>query len=195
MPCLRQKVKFCRLSFILQQKIVTLCLPLLVISFGILSLTQNVHSQENTETQTKSLTQKKLFTPYYASLRYHKTFVRSGPGRNYPVLWVYNQQHLPLEIINRLDDWLQVRDWTGDEGWILYTQTRRKHRYAIVVLEEISMYQKNDKSSQKIARLAYEVIGRIKSCNLQWCQLDIDGTQGWTRRAGLWGLYPNDTIN
>ncbi len=134
------------------------------------------------------------FIPYYASLRYHKTFVRSGPGRNYPVLWVFNQQNLPLEVINKLDDWLQIRDWSGDQGWILRTQSRTRQRYGIVVLEEISMYQNPDKSSRKIARLAYEIVGKIKQCDLQWCKIDVEDKKGWARRAGLWGLYPNEII-
>ena len=135
------------------------------------------------------------FIPYFASLRYHKTFVRSGPGRNYPVLFVYNQEHLPLEIINKLDDWLQIRDWTGDQGWILRTQARSRQRYGIVVLEEISMYQRNDKTSRKIARLAYEIVGKITQCGLQWCEIDVGEKKGWIRRAGLWGLYPNEIID
>ena len=153
------------------------------------------HAQDNETKASDDAAEKKIFAPYFVSLRYRKTFVRSGPGRNYPVLWVYNKQHIPLEVINRLDDWVQIRDWVGDEGWILRNQTRRKNRYAIVVLEEISMYQKDNKDSRKIARLAYELIGKIKSCNLQWCHLTVGDTEGWARRAGLWGLYPNDTIN
>ncbi len=136
----------------------------------------------------------KNFIPYFASLRYQKTFVRSGPGRNYPVLYIYNQEYLPLEVISQLDDWLQIRDWSGDQGWILYNQTKRKTRYAIVILEEIAMYQQPDKTSNKVARLGYEVTGKIQKCDLQWCRVNVKGNDGWTRRAGLWGLYPNELI-
>ncbi|MCH9853848.1 MAG: hypothetical protein K0U45_10155 [Alphaproteobacteria bacterium] len=171
----------------------TILPPILLI--GLICLILTVTPATIASAQETSAQENDTFIPYFASLRYHKTFVRSGPGRNYPVLFVYNQEHLPLEIINKLDDWLQIRDWTGDQGWILRNQARSRQRYGIVVLEEISMYQQADKTSRKIARLAYEIVGKITQCGLQWCEIDVGEKKGWIRRAGLWGLYPNEIID
>ncbi|HMM10461.1 MAG TPA: SH3 domain-containing protein, partial [Paracoccus solventivorans] len=38
------------------------------------------------------------------------------------------------------------------------------------------------------------VIGTIKSCNGQWCQMTLGGRTGWMPQAQLWGAYPGENI-
>ncbi|MGY8996038.1 MAG: SH3 domain-containing protein, partial [Alphaproteobacteria bacterium] len=44
--------------------------------------------------------------------------IRAGPGKSYPINWVYTRKALPVEIIKEYDQWRYVRDIDGAEGWI-----------------------------------------------------------------------------
>ena len=43
--------------------------------------------------------------------------VRSGPGKQYEILWKVEQYH-PLQVLTKSDRWIQFRDFEGDIGWI-----------------------------------------------------------------------------
>ena len=133
------------------------------------------------------------FEPYFLSLRFNETYMRSGPGRQYPALWVYRRLGLPIEIIGHFDDWRKVRDFQGDIGWMLSNQLQRR-RAVIVLLPEVGLYKDPDTSSVKIARLGKEVVARVQRCDSEWCRLVVGRHEGWTRRGGLWGLGEEETL-
>ncbi len=135
----------------------------------------------------------KPFDPYFLSLRFNETYMRSGPGRQYPALWVYRRLGMPIEIIGHFDDWRKVRDFQGDVGWMLSNQLQRR-RAVIVLLPEVGLYKEPDTKSVKIARLGKEVVARVQRCDHEWCRLLIDRHEGWTRRGGLWGLAEEETL-
>ncbi len=43
--------------------------------------------------------------------------VRSGPGKNYDILWEIEKYH-PLNVFKKSGQWYHFRDFEGDEGWI-----------------------------------------------------------------------------
>ena len=43
--------------------------------------------------------------------------IRSGPGRNYDILWAVEKYH-PLNVIQKSGQWYHFRDFEEDEGWI-----------------------------------------------------------------------------
>ena len=145
------------------------------------------------DSSAKGETQLKPFEPYFLSLRFNETYMRSGPGRQYPALWVYRRLGMPIEIIGHFDDWRKVRDFQGDIGWMLSNQLQRR-RAVIVLLPEVGLYKDPDTSSVKIARLGKDVVARVQRCDHEWCRLLIDRHEGWTRRGGLWGLAEEETL-
>jgi len=56
--------------------------------------------------------------PRFVSLRSDKVFMRFGPGKQYPIKWVYERKWLPVEIILEFDTWRKIRDHAGEEGWV-----------------------------------------------------------------------------
>ena len=59
-----------------------------------------------------------LALPRFVSLRADEVNLRTGPGVQYPVDWVYLRQHLPVQIIAEFDTWRKIRDWQGTQGWV-----------------------------------------------------------------------------
>ncbi|MCK4866406.1 MAG: SH3 domain-containing protein, partial [Alphaproteobacteria bacterium] len=55
---------------------------------------------------------------HFVTIKPDKANVRSGPGKRYPVRWVFVQSGIPVEILAEYENWRQIRDWEGQEGWI-----------------------------------------------------------------------------
>ena len=56
--------------------------------------------------------------PRFVSLAADRVNVRFGPGRQYPVNWMFARKGLPVEIVAEFDTWRKIRDYDGEEGWI-----------------------------------------------------------------------------
>ncbi|GAN68731.1 hypothetical protein AA0473_0651 [Acetobacter orleanensis NRIC 0473] len=56
--------------------------------------------------------------PRYAALRSDEVNMRAGPGRRFPILWVYHRRGMPMRIEREFDVWRLVEDSTGQKGWI-----------------------------------------------------------------------------
>ena len=56
--------------------------------------------------------------PYYAAISAGKARMRTGPGRNYPISWVYKRAHLPIKVVDIYQDWRRIEDPDGTQGWM-----------------------------------------------------------------------------
>nr|WP_298794619.1 SH3 domain-containing protein [uncultured Acetobacter sp.] len=56
--------------------------------------------------------------PRYAALRSDEVNMRAGPGRRFPILWVYHRRGMPMRVEREFDVWRLVEDVTGQKGWI-----------------------------------------------------------------------------
>ncbi|MFT8676212.1 MAG: SH3 domain-containing protein [Acetobacter sp.] len=56
--------------------------------------------------------------PRYASLRADEVNMRAGPGRRFPILWVYHRRGLPMRVEREFDVWRLVEDQSGQKGWV-----------------------------------------------------------------------------
>src|SRR5919202_3134772 len=57
--------------------------------------------------------------PYWASISASKAAMRTGPGRNYPMTWIYQRADLPVRVIETYPNWRKVQDPDGTTGWML----------------------------------------------------------------------------
>lgn len=56
--------------------------------------------------------------PRYAALRADEVNMRAGPGRRFPILWVYHRRGMPVKVEREFDVWRLVEDQTGQKGWM-----------------------------------------------------------------------------
>ena len=129
--------------------------------------------------------------PRMVSVKAEGVNVRTGPGLNFAIKWVFNQRNMPVEIIADYENWRKVRDWEGGEGWIFYTALSSK-RTVMVVAPDVIMRRLDDASSPAVARPMPGMVGHIDLCNPDWCFVDIRGYKGWIERDKLWGIYKNE---
>ena len=121
--------------------------------------------------------------------------MRTGPGVQYPVEWVYHRQFLPIEITAEYGAWRKVRDWQGAQGWV-HQKMLSGRRTFIVTYKVRTLRHGPDPRSPGMASLEPGVIGRVHSCsvNSTWCGVEVDGHDGWLRRVEFWGVYRYESV-
>jgi SH3-like domain-containing protein len=137
--------------------------------------------------------------PRFVSLKSARVNSRVGPGVNYSVDWMYTKSGLPMEIIQEYDTWRRVRDAEGSEGWINQSLLSGK-RTAIVAPWQrgkdtrINLHADPNETSGIVAMAEPGVIGTIKSCDGQWCEMTLGGQTGWISQSQVWGAYPGEKV-
>lgn len=136
--------------------------------------------------------------PRFVSLKADRINVRSGPGRDQDVRWVYTRAGMPVEVTAEYGNWRRIRDWQGAEGWVYHSLLSGK-RTAVVVptlkTDLVPLYGSPDVKSAVVARLERGVLGRLESCTGTWCEIRGKGFEGWIMQIRLWGAYPNEKLD
>jgi SH3-like domain-containing protein len=133
-------------------------------------------------------------TPRFVSLGSSEINVRTGPGSQYPIAWKYVRAGLPVEIVAEFEYWRKIRDQDGSVGWVHKSLLSGK-RFVVVMGAARVAFDEADETSRPIVRLEAGVVARLNRCRGDWCRVDIEGYRGWLKRAWLWGIYPDETVN
>ena len=133
--------------------------------------------------------------PRYAALRSDDVNFRSGPGKRYPIEWVYKRRDLPVLIEREFDVYFLVKDPFGNKGWVSQA-TLTGRRTAVVAGSERVLRQAASDTAAPIAKLQPGVILRLRSCDAgsEWCQAQIADYRGFVRRNEIWGVAPDEVI-
>ena len=90
--------------------------------------------------------------PVWLSLKYNKTYLRSGPSKQNKVLWTYKQKGLPVKVKRKKGDWYEVEMPEKINGWINSSQVSKKRKIVIIANENIEVRKKNHFSARIIAK-------------------------------------------
>lgn len=133
--------------------------------------------------------------PRFASIRADRVNLRTGPGVQYPVDWVYHRQYLPVEIIAEYRTWRKVRDWQSTQGWVHQSMLSGR-RTMIVVGKQRTLRQKPDSQSPAVAHIEAGAITTLSNCPPTggWCKIEAAKVKGWIRKVEFWGVYRDETI-
>ena len=134
-----------------------------------------------------------LPVPRFVSLRASKIYLRTGPGMNFAVQWIYQRRHMPVEVIAEYDTWRKIRDWQGTVGWV-HQSMLAGSRYALITGAERTLRRDAAESAPPTARLMPGVIAEVLRCQGAWCRLNADGHKGWLKRAEFYGVYPDEKV-
>ena len=135
-----------------------------------------------------------LAVPRFVSLGAGEANMRSGPGEQYPIAWVYQREGLPVEVVREWGIWRLVRDPQGGQGW-MNKNLLAGERTAYVTRAVRTLYERADIASRPVWRVEPGVVARIVLCEEAWCQLRIDGKSGYVLRNQVWGVYPRESID
>jgi len=131
--------------------------------------------------------------PRFVSLASSKVNVRVGPGKRYPISWVYVRSGWPVEVIAEYELWRQVRDVEGETGWI-HSSLLSNRRTILIIDEQHPLFEEPTAESSVILLADPGVQGRLLECDGHWCQVEIAGNKGWLRTSDFYGVLENEKV-
>lgn len=132
--------------------------------------------------------------PYWASIAAGKALMRTGPGRNYPAVWLYVRADLPVKVVETYPNWRKVQDADGTTGWMLQRLLSDTRTGLVTGSEPRALHQEPDEHSPVTFRAEPGVVGRLSRCASGWCMFDARGRRGYIRVEHIWGLDASGTL-
>ena len=125
----------------------------------------------------------------YLSLKNKLVNVRYGPSFDYPIKYLYKKKYLPIEVIDKKENFRRIIDFKKNSGWIHISQLKKSN--SLIILENKILFKKPSRFSKPLAKLEKGRLLIIKKCKNKWCQVTTDNYKGWIDTANIWG----STIN
>jgi SH3-like domain-containing protein len=112
--------------------------------------------------------------------------MRSGSSTKDPILWALSKGY-PLEVTRRKGNWLKVRDFENDSGWV-YRPLVGKKAHVIVKSRVVNVRSAPSTSSRILGKAEYgELLSTLEHRN-KWVKVQRPGgTKGWVSRGLVWG--------
>ena len=123
---------------------------------------------------------------YFLSLKKNKVYVRYGPGKNYPIKYIYKKKFLPVKVIDKKENFRRIIDHKKNSGWIHSIMLTKPN--SLIVLEEKIVFKNNSKFSEPVVKLEKGRLVTIKKCKLNWCKIESDNYSGWLETKNVWGI-------
>lgn len=126
--------------------------------------------------------------PRNASLKRGEVNVRSGPGAQYPILWIYWRAGYPVALVARFDNYLKIRDMEGEEGWVHQAMVGKRETALVVGRDPVRLLHKADSESRAVAKLAPGVVVALREpCGPLFCEVEVvpSGEEGYVRPTDL----------
>ena len=130
----------------------------------------NLHSEE-----------KKTFL----MLKNNKVNVRYGPSFDYPIKYIYKKIQLPVQLIDKKENFRRIIDHKKNSGWIHISQLRKSK--SLITTSTKILFKKPTKYSKPLAKLSTGRLLLIKKCEKNWCNIKTDNFSGWIDKNNIWG--------
>ena len=125
----------------------------------------------------------------FVSLKAKRANLRVGPGRRYPIDWVYSRPGLPLLVVAQFDQWRWVLDHEGTKGW-MHKSLLSTHRTVVFMDGVQTVRERPLTGAPAVLRVEAGVVADLLVCEEGWCQIALAGGKGWVPETALWGVRP-----
>ena len=133
--------------------------------------------------------------PYWASIASGQAMTRTGPGRNYPGVWLYQRRDLPVRVVKKYQTWRLIQDPDGAQGWMLVTLLSDR-RTALIKPGQPRSVRVHPADNAKVHYMAEPgVVGRIDKCRDGWCRIEIGKREGYIQTGDLWGVTEGEVVD
>ena len=133
--------------------------------------------------------------PYWASIASGEAMMRTGPGRNYPGIWLYKRRDLPIRVVKLYPNWRLIEDPDGTRGWMLVTLLSDRRTAIVKPGQPRAIHQEASESSRVRYRAEPGVVGRIEKCRDGWCRIAVGKRDGFIRTSDIWGVSEGEVID
>jgi len=133
--------------------------------------------------------------PYWASIASGQAMTHTGPGRNYPNVWLYQRRDLPVRVVKKYENWRLIQDPDGEQGWMLVTMLSDR-RTAIVKPGQSRSIRVGPYDGAKPEYMAEPgVVGRISKCDDGWCRIEVGSRKGYISTSDIWGVSEGEVVD
>ena len=133
--------------------------------------------------------------PYWASVASGQAMTRTGPGQNYPGVWLYQRRDLPVRVVKKYDNWRLVQDPDGAQGWML-VRLLSDRRTAIVKQGQPRPIRVGPYDTAKVSYNAEPgVVGRISKCSDGWCRIEVGNRRSYISTSDIWGVSNGEVVD
>jgi SH3-like domain-containing protein len=133
--------------------------------------------------------------PYWASIASGEAMMRTGPGRNYPGIWLYKRRDLPVRVVKTYPNWRMIEDPDGTRGWMLVSLLSDRRTAMVRPGEPRPIHAEPSATSRLRYRAEAGVVGRIEKCSEGWCRIAIGKREGYIRVADIWGVAAGEAVD
>ncbi|QDP20072.1 SH3 domain-containing protein [Sphingomonas xanthus] len=125
--------------------------------------------------------------PYWASIASGEAMMRTGPGRNYPGIWLYKRRDLPVRVVQVYPNWRKIEDPDGQQGWMLVSLLSDRQTAIVKPGAPRDIHVRADRAAPVRYRAESGVVGRVDRCTGGFCQFKVGKREGWIAQHDLWG--------
>ena len=146
----------------------------------------------NTKESKVSINGSGLAIPRIVSLKNSLTYMRSGPGKEFPVKFELKQKGYPLKVVAEFNNWRKVMTYDNISGWI-HTQMLSSFRTGLITQKTLLKTIPSNTSSS-LAKLLPNLLVNIRECKKNWCKVEIIKSKvyvGWIKKESMWGSLKN----
>ena len=122
----------------------------------------------------------------FLMLKNNKVYVRYGPSLDYPIKYIYRKINLPIEVIDRKENFRKIIDHKKNSGWIHRSQLRKSK--SLITTSTKILFKKPTKFSKPLAKLDEGRLLIIKKCEKDWCNVKTGEFSGWIKKNNIWGI-------
>jgi SH3-like domain-containing protein len=133
--------------------------------------------------------------PYWASIASGEAMTRTGPGKNYPGIWLYKRRDLPVRVVKKYEHWRLIHDPDGAQGWMLVTLLSDRRTAIVKPGDPRPIRVKPDDGAKVRYTAEHGVVGRIDKCSNGWCRIAVGKREGYIHSADLWGVAENEVVD
>ena len=128
--------------------------------------------------------------PRYLSLKRGEVFARRGPGKDYPALFVYHAQGLPVQVVDETTDWRRICDPSGALVWVHRSMVDGRRTVVALGAQALPLRASPKDGAAVGAYLKPRSLAALGRCDGGWCQVSAEGASGWVKPAEVWGVSP-----
>ena len=133
--------------------------------------------------------------PYWASIASGQAMTRTGPGKNYPGVWLYQRRDLPVRVVKKYENWRLIQDADGAQGWMLVTLLSDRRTAVVKPGAPRSLRVGAYDSAKVVYQVEQGVVGRLEKCSDGWCRINVANKKGYIRTSDIWGVSENEVVD
>jgi len=126
----------------------------------------------------------------FFSVKKAKAAVRAEPEAKAKALWIL-WKFAPVEAVSYRGDWVRIRDFEGDTGWVRRSDLASDVPTVLVKVKEGKVRSGPGEKNKVVWLLDRGYALRVFGSRGEWYDVgDLDAVSGWINSDEVWGFPP-----